>query len=118
MKTKIPHVDSYSFGRISIDGRVYTKDLIITPDKVLADWWRKQGHNLHPEDLKEIERLTPQTLIIGCGANNVLKVPRSTRDWIASKGVELIDLPTKEACERYNRLASESLVVAGLHLTC
>jgi hypothetical protein len=28
------------------------------------------------------------------------------------------DLPSREACDRYNQLAGKSKVIAGLHLTC
>ena len=33
-------IDHYEFGRIMIDGRQETKDLIILPDRVLRNWWR------------------------------------------------------------------------------
>jgi len=39
-------IEHYSFGRIVIDGKEYTKDLIIYPDKIRANWWRKEGHKL------------------------------------------------------------------------
>ena len=113
-----PHIESYEFGRIVIDGNAYSSDLIICPDRVITDWWRKDGHGLYPEDLEKVMDLKPEKLIIGCGANNILKVPDSTRKWLAGKGIELIDLPTKEACDKFNDLSSSGKVIAGLHLTC
>lgn len=47
-------VDGYSFGEISIDGKPYTKDVIIWPDHVKCPWWRAEGHNLTADDLSEI----------------------------------------------------------------
>jgi hypothetical protein len=39
-------IDHYEFGRIIIDGREETKDLIILPDRVVRNWWRQEGHAL------------------------------------------------------------------------
>ena len=113
-----PQIEAYDFGRITIDGRDYGSDLIITPDGVRSDWWRKEGHGLHPEDLGAVLEPPPETLIIGCGASGLLSVPDETRRWVAEKGIELVDLPTRAACERYNELSKDARVVAGLHLTC
>jgi hypothetical protein len=33
-----PKIDSYEFGRIVIDGREYRADVIILPERVVADW--------------------------------------------------------------------------------
>ena len=113
-----PHIDSYSFGKITIDGEAYSRDVIVRPDGVTPDWWRRDGHNLVPEDLADALEQTPEVLVVGCGAHGVLKVPDRTREWLASKGIELVELTTPEACDRYNEFAPAKKVVAGLHLTC
>jgi len=114
----MPCIDLYSFGKITIDGKKYTKDVIILPDGVRPDWWRKNGHSLHPDDLKDVVTQIPEIFIMGCGAYGVLKVPDATREWIAQKGIEFESYSTKEACERYNELCLSRRVAAGLHLTC
>jgi hypothetical protein len=114
-----PRIESYRFGNITIDGTTYTRDVIIRPEGVLADWWRKEGHSLHPDDLEGALDPRPDVLVIGCGASGALKVPDETRRWITQQGIELVELPTGAAWWRYNELAmSGSRVVAGLHLTC
>lgn len=118
MKRSAPRIEAYDFGSITIDGKTYTRDLIICPERIRTDWWRREGHSLVPEDLEPVIGLEPGVLIIGCGRDGRLTVPGETRDWIERRGIELIDLPTREACDRYNELASESRVIAGLHLTC
>lgn len=35
-----PAIERYSFGSISVGGRSYTSDLIVLPDRIVADWWR------------------------------------------------------------------------------
>jgi len=47
-------IDQYAFGKIVIDGKTYTSDVIIYPEKVDASWWRKEGHRLQPADLEKI----------------------------------------------------------------
>jgi len=39
-------IESYDFGRIAINGIVYTKDVIITGEKTIDSWIRKEGHLL------------------------------------------------------------------------
>ena len=53
MSKVIPQIESYDFGRIVIDGEIYIADVIVTPDGVKADWWRKMGHSLCQEDWEE-----------------------------------------------------------------
>lgn len=118
MKRLLRRIEEYSFGKIIIDGKTYTNDLIISLDSILTNWWRKEGHSLYPEDLECVLGIAPEVLVIGCGANNALRVPQKTRQWIENKGIQLIDLPTGQACDRYNELAGKYKVIAGLHLTC
>lgn len=47
-------IDSYQFGKIIIDGKIYTSDIIIYPDRVEAGWWRREGHALHRDDISGI----------------------------------------------------------------
>jgi hypothetical protein len=118
MSKVIPEIDSYNFGRIVIDGKAYNADVIVTPDGVKADWWRKEGHSLCPEDLDEVLDPEIEVVIIGCGAYGALKVPEDTRRWLEEQGKDLVALPTQAACERYNELSGSGKVIAGLNLTC
>jgi len=113
-------IDDYAFGRIEIGGETFAKDVIILPDRVAPNWWRKQGHWLDPEDLAAVWPEAPATLIIGTGYHGNMVVPPKTREIAAGHGVELVDLPTREAVERFNRLieAGTGKVIAALHLTC
>jgi len=114
-----PKIEDYSFGRIVIDGKEFKQDVIVLPGRVMESWWRKDGHSLDPSDLAEaLAEVKPDTLIVGCGKNDLLKVPDRTREWIEDKGIKLVALPTGEAVERYNQLAWSQVVMAGLHLTC
>ena len=112
-------IESYSFGRIQINGKIFTADLIITPEKIIADWWRKSGHSLCMEDLKDVMDAPPDVLIVGCGAHGVLKVPADTLSELERRGIEVITETTGKAVGTYTRLrGGKQRVAAGLHLTC
>ncbi|MBI5043219.1 MAG: hypothetical protein HZC10_05190 [Nitrospirae bacterium] len=61
-------ITHYSFGKIDIDGKTYTSDVIIYPDKVDASWWRKEGHYLQIEGMPDaLKNEKPEIIIIGTG---------------------------------------------------
>ncbi len=111
-------IDSYEFGRIVINGKRYNSDLIVFPDKVRDGWWRKEGHRLHVEDLKDVLEAKPEVLVVGTGYSGLMTVPPETRKYVESEGIELIAQRTAEACKTFNRLVQSRKVVAALHLTC
>ncbi len=111
-------IDSYSFGRIVIDGKTYTSDVIIYPGRVDASWWRKEGHLLQLADLDEVLQAKPQVLVIGTGYSGVMRVPRETIDGITRHGIEVKAERTSRAVEEYNELRGRKTVIAALHITC
>jgi len=112
-------IDSYDFGRIVIDGKKYTSDVIIFPNRVMGGWWRKEGHGLHISDLGEVLKEQVEVLIVGTGYSGLMKVPTETKEFMKREGFELIIQPTREACKTYNGLVeSGKRVIAALHLTC
>ena len=60
----------------------------------------------------------PEKLVVGQGANGRMRVTLETRRALEAAGIELVALPTGEACERYNGLREGGRVAAALHLTC
>lgn len=111
-------IESYNFGRIVIDGKRYTSDIIIFPDRVKDGWWRKEGHRLCIEDIQDVLKEKPDTLVVGTGYAGLMKIPPETRERIQSEGIQLIVENTRKACKTYNRLSKSRRVIAALHLTC
>jgi hypothetical protein len=111
-------IEHYSFGKIIIDGKTYTSDVIIYPEKVGSSWWRKQGHSLHIDDLKDIIAEKPELLIVGTGNSGVMVVPHETVSYLKSKGIEVNIARTDEAVRLFNRFQKEKRTIAALHLTC
>jgi hypothetical protein len=113
-----PRIDAFRFGQITIDGHVYTQDVIILPDRVLPNWWRESGHALAYEDLQQVLSKPPEVLLVGLGVFGRMKVPEEVRRRIEQDGTSVVALPTGEACEAYNQRCGDEKVVAALHLSC
>lgn len=115
------HIDSYEFGKITIDGKTYQKDLKIFPSKIKPNWWRKDGHYLQNEDLEDVFSKQGITrLIIGTGANGSMEVDDDVLDHTERLGIKIIIRKTNDACKIYNQLTEEQkhYTVLALHLTC
>jgi hypothetical protein len=111
-------IESYGFGRITVDGKKYRSDIVIYPERTVDGWWRAQGHGLCQEDISEILDYGPQLLIIGTGKFGMMKVGEPVRNIIRDRGIELIVSNTPEAVRRYNEASVRKKSVAALHLTC
>jgi len=111
-------IEHYSFGRITVDGKTYTSDVLIYPGRVDAHWWRREGHRLQVADLTEVIQAGPQVLVVGTGAYGAMKVPKDTVAYLESKGLEVRVAETDKAVEVFNQLQKDRVVIAALHLTC
>ena len=114
-------IDSYDFGTIVINGKKYTTDVIVFPDRVRDRWWRKEGHCLHLEDLQEVldPTIPPEVLVIGTGYSGVMRVPNELVKELISRRTQVIAQPTKQACQTFEGLLKSGRgVVAVLHITC
>lgn len=114
-------IESYEFGSIVINGKKYSKDLIIFPEKILDNWWRKEGHMLNVEDLKEIfeQKTKPEILVVGTGYYGIMKISSEVNEILKAQTIKLIAQPTKEACQTFNKLLeANKRVVGAFHLTC
>jgi hypothetical protein len=111
-------IESYSFGRMEVDGRTYTRDLILYPGRIQDSWWRREGHNLVPDDIPEVIAEKPDVLVVGTGASGVMEVPESTRQALLEQGIETVAAPTDRAVKYYQRLQEKKRTVGAFHLTC
>jgi hypothetical protein len=115
----VPVIEEYRFGRLTVDGEAHTKDLIILPESVRANWWRRRGHEVCVDDLEEVLAASPEVVVVGTGAYGAVKVLDEARRALTEAGAELIAEPTGAAWQTFSRLQAEGRrVVAALHLTC
>lgn len=112
-------ITSYDFGRIVIDGKTYTSDVIITPMGVNGSWWRKSGHSVEPEDIEEMMGFKPEIIVLGQGKPGIMKATDKLKKYLKEQGVRLVEEPTAQAVETFNSLNDKGeKVCAGFHLTC
>jgi hypothetical protein len=110
-------LEDYSFGRLTVDGQEHTRDLIVLPDRVVSNWWRREGHSLALEDLDEVLDELPEQLVLGVGAHGQLRPDPAVIAALERRGVQVECLPTDAAVRRYGEL-DERGTAAALHLTC
>jgi len=110
-------IEHYEFGRIRIDGQDYSRDVIVLPDRVVPNWWRRDGHSLVVDDLKEVLDDLPGNLVVGTGADGRMRPDPDAIEVLRSRGIDVEALPTPDAVRRYEELGPER-TAAALHLTC
>ncbi len=112
-------ITHYSFGKVIIDKKEYTADLIVFPDSISPSWWRKEGHGLCLEDLSEVLKKDIKYLVVGTGAYGRMKVSESLIAELKAKGIETYVMETDKAISLFNQFLGEGKKVAGaFHLTC
>ena len=110
-------IEGYRFGRVEVDGREHTRDLIVLPGRVIAQWWREYGHALVLEDLASALDELPERLVIGTGALGGMRPDPETIGALEARGVQVEDHQTPDAIRRYAELDPKGTALA-VHLTC
>lgn len=113
------YINSYDFGRINIDGKEYTNDLIIHASGEIENWWREESHDLTAVEAEALLKNLSEMIIIGIGYSGLMKVSMEARDRLNLSGAEVIIEDTRKAVDDYNKSSSEGKkAAAALHLTC
>jgi hypothetical protein len=110
-------ITDYRFGHVTVDGRELTRDVIVLPDRVVENWWRRDGHELIWDDLEAVADELPPRLVVGTGADERMRAAPDTLDRLRGRGVDVECLPTDRAVERFGEL-DPGTTAAALHLTC
>ncbi len=112
-------IQEIQFGRITIQGQVYAKDLKICRDQVLCPWWRKKGHQVDVEDIQDLIDARPEQIVLGRGSPGLMQATDRLKSTLQAAGITLLEADTPKAVGEYTRLAQEGRDVAlGLHLFC
>ena len=111
-------IDSYRFGQVVINGKRYTSDVIIFPDRVKDNWWKKRGHQLCLHDIAEVIAENPEVLVVGTGQSGLMKVLPEVKQAVEAEGIKLIVETTDKACHTYNQFCQSQRTVAAFHISC
>ena len=98
-------INEYNFGRIVINKKEYTNDVIILDSKII-EWWRGEDHHAKVPDFKDIPDNT-EVLVIGTGASGVMKIDPSVLDYFKEKKIRVIAEMTEEAVHVFNKLKEQ-----------
>lgn len=114
---RLARISEYRFGHIVVDDEEHERDVIVLPDRVIGEWWRKEGHSLVVEDLEEVLDELPPRLIVGTGAHGQMHPDPAALEALARRGIEVEVIDTRQAVERFN-ISDTGATAAALHLTC
>lgn len=116
-------IDKFSFGSIVIDGKKYSRDVLIFADGMVKK--RKGGflmfgsHNIRKEEIEELARDAPEAIIVGTGTSGKATVASEVEGWAKEKNLSLMVQPSHEAVAELNKLTEQKRKVAALiHITC
>jgi hypothetical protein len=111
-----------AFGQLEIEDERYDCDVVIDGGKVRKR--KKGGSKAHREEFGHtplsLDEEIPwggRQLIVGTGAYGRLPVMRAVQDEAHRRGIELIAVPTKEACRLLEGVKAKD-AHAILHATC
>jgi hypothetical protein len=110
------------FGEIEIDGQRYEHDVVIRHGEI-EKRHKKASKSLHdryghtPLSLLEPIPWDRARLIVGTGVDGALPVAPDVREEARRRGIELVTVPTGEAC-RLLAAADAATTNAVLHVTC
>jgi hypothetical protein len=113
-------IEHYSTGSyMMVGGTKYYRDLKIIQGRVKDNWWRKEGHRVDDEDIRDILSAKPKVLVIGTGYAGNMRVPQTLFTKLEAENIKVIVKRTSEATKTFNSLFDRGNDVAGaFHLTC
>lgn len=105
-------IHAYADAWVRVNEQTYTHSLIVTPQRIIADWQPRQFAALTAAHFAPIVELRPQVLLLGTGPRLRFPNPALTASLhSAGIGVEVMDIGA--ACRTYNILTGEGRQVAA-----
>ncbi len=101
-----------------VDGIIYTKDLKIFPERIISDWWRKEGHLLECEDMEDAFNFGPEVIVVGTGMMGAMRISKRVKERVKENSIELFAERTGKAVEIFNKISVVKKTVGLFHLTC
>ncbi len=106
------NIRAFEPGRIRVNERDYTDNLILTPGRLLENWSARNIETLCAEHFEAVLELEPDILLLGTGEAQVFPPAACFARLMQRRiGIEIMD--TAAACRTYNILAAEDRRVAA-----
>ena len=118
-----PKIDTVGFGTITVDGRAIKHDIVITLNgevrrrqKKLSKAVYGTSHTLSLAEAEATYENGAQSLIVGCGHFDRLRLSPEAQAYLANKGCAVELRPTKKAAKLWNK--SQGRAIGLFHITC
>jgi hypothetical protein len=110
-------IDSTQFGSITINGKRYDHDILITPEGKIEPLETRIRHVFSEVEFELLAKDKPEIIIIGNGQYSCLEIEEKVKNLAKKNRIELIILPTPQAIKKFNEL-SKRKISAYMHVTC
>jgi len=118
-----PYIGDVQFGRVTIGGDVYTRDVYIRANGKVKKRRKKAAKELYgtshvigPEELEKVCKGSPEILIIGTGHSGQVSLSAPAEEFLRKNGIAHRAVPTSELAAAYN--GAEGRKAALIHVTC
>ena len=107
------YIQRFEPGLLSISGQQFTGPVVVTADRILADWCpTATPTTLTAADFEPILALEPELILLGTVTSG-FRLDAQLSFGILSRGVGLEVMSTAAACRTYNVLVAEDRRVAA-----
>lgn len=119
-----PTINNTTFGSITIDNKVYDKDVIINRTGEIAKRNKKlskaiygTSHIISSDEAKHVYEEGAELLIIGAGQYSAVELSEEAEAFFKEKNCKVILQATSKATEIWNK-AEENKTIGLFHITC
>jgi hypothetical protein len=118
-----PRIDRTQFGSVTIDGKVFTHDVLIRlggkvekRKKKLSKAVYGTSHTISLAEAKDLYQKGAARLLIGAGQYGTVELSQEAAAYLERHRCQVELLPTPEVIPAWNQ--AEGAVIAMLHVTC
>ncbi len=99
-------IRNYGPGQVTVNQQVFRRSLIVTPERIFADWPPQEVSALVAAHFTLVRELAPEVVILGTGARLQFPRPPEVR-LLAEANIGLEVMNTGAACRTYNILMQD-----------
>ena len=118
-------IDSTEFGSITVNGALYTHDILIQLSgevvkrkKKLSKKYYGTSHIISLEEAEFVYEKGCDTLVVGAGQYGNVKLSLEAAEFFEHRGCRVILMPTPGAIEAYNKTRGKAKAIGLFHVTC
>lgn len=112
-------ISSTKFGSITIGGKDYEHDVIVTWEGEVKEAKAKTRHVLGEAELAELLLERPEIIVLGTGQSGCMELSPEVVVFAEKKKLKIVEKPMPQAVKEFNELVRlGKRVVAYMHVTC